>query len=156
MRRQNKVLITVLAVLVVYLVLSIPGRSTTQTVGAGNTSFAWDQNQMWQSLEAGFRDARTAGCISVNPQVRKGLQEGRRHLTMLAGQEFDPSDPLFDSIETNLFGLGPLVAACPENLEQYSSLVTSLRDEVKLLSRSWEPHLRKLCCRRRMIHLLQS
>ena len=135
---KKKALTALTAVIAVYLLLSIPAWDIPQTTGAGFESFAWNQNQMWESLEAGFRKARAAGCNSVNPQVRKGLQEGRRHLTMLAGKQFVPSDPLFNSIEANLFGLGPLVAACPENLEEYSRLVTSLRDEIKLLSRTWD------------------
>jgi hypothetical protein len=138
MRPKKKAMTLLTAVIAVYLILSIPSRDIHQTTGAGFESFAWNQNQMWESLEAGFRKARAAGCTSVNPQVRKGLQEGRSHLTILAGREFDPSDPLFINIEANLFGLGPLVAACPENLEEYSRLVTSLRDEVKLLSRAWD------------------
>ncbi len=152
MHRKNAVLAGVIALLVIYLALSIPGGNAPQTVGAGNTSFAWDQDQMWESLEAGFREARAAGCTSVNPQVSKGLLEGRRHLTMLAGRELDPSDTLFDNIEANLFGLGPPVAACPENLAEYSSLVTSLRDEVKLLSRFWD--VRDRMVRDRLYRLL--
>lgn len=149
---KKKVLSGLIAVIAVYLLLSIPPRDIPQTAGAGFKSFAWSQNQMWESLEAGFRDARTAGCTSVNPQVRKGLQEGRRHLAKLAGREFEPSDPLFNTIEANLFGLGPLVAACPENLEEYSRLVTSVRDEVKSLSRTWD--VRDRMVRDRLYRLL--
>ena len=135
---KKKVLTVLTAVIALYLLLSIPASDIPQTTGAGSTSFAWNQNQMWESLEAGFRDARAAGCPVVGPEIEKGLQQGRQHLAMLAGREFAPSDPLFNSIEANLFGLGPLVAACPENLEGYSRLVTSLRDQVKLLSRTWD------------------
>ena len=71
---------------------------------------------------------------------------------MLAGREFDPSDPLFNGIEANLFGLGPLIAACPENLEEYRRLVTLLRDEVKLLSRTWD--VRDSMVRDRLYRLL--
>ncbi len=152
LRRNNTALMGIIAVLIVYIILSIPGWNTPQAVGSGKTSFAWDQNQMWETLEAGFREARAAGCTSVNPQVRKGLQEGRSHLMMLAGREFDPSDPLFNSVEANLFGLGPLVAACPDNLEEYSSLVTSLRDGVKRLSRTWD--VRDKMVRDRLYRLL--
>ncbi len=150
--RKNAALLGIISIMLLYLVLSIPGLNTPEVVGAGNTSFVWDQNQMWESLEAGFRKARTAGCTSVNSKIRKGLHEGRKHLTMLAGRELDPSDPLFNSIEANLFGLGPLVAACPENLEEYSSLVTSLRDGVKRLSRTWD--VRDRMVRDRLYRLL--
>jgi len=137
--KPKKIVITLLiAVISVYLLLSIPPRDIPQTDGAGFKSFVWNQNQMWEALEAGFRDARASGCPVVNPEIEKGIQQGRRHLAMLAEGQFEPSDPLFDSIEANLFGLGPLVAACPENLEGYSKLVNSLRDGIKMLSRTWD------------------
>jgi hypothetical protein len=93
---------------------------------------------LWESLEAGFRKARAAGCSVAGPEIEKGLQQGRRHLAMFAEKQYVPSDPLFDSIEANMFGLGPLIAACPESLEGYSKLVTSFRDKIKLLSRTWD------------------
>jgi hypothetical protein len=151
-QRKNTALTVVLALLIVYLLLSIPGRNTHTAVGAGNTTFTWNQNRVWQSLEVGFREARAAGCSSVNPKVKKGIEEGRRHLKVLAGREFDPSDPLFNSVEANLFGLGPLVAACPENLEEYSRLISSLREKVKVLSRTWD--VRDRAVRDRLYRLL--
>ncbi len=135
---KKKGLILLIAVTAVYLLLSIPAKDTPQTSGAGSASFAWDQDEMWESLEAGFREARTAGCDGAGPEIEKGLQLGRQHLALLAEKEFLPSDPLFDSVEANVFGLGPLVAACPEYSEAYTVLITTLRYEVKLLSRTWD------------------
>ena len=63
-------LITAAAVSAVYLLLSIPVTDVVPVSGAGKTSFAWNQNQMWQALERRFREARSAGCPAVD-HVRK-------------------------------------------------------------------------------------
>jgi hypothetical protein len=120
--------------------------------GAGKQSFAWNQNQMWQALEARFRDARSAGCPATAEEIRQRLQEGHQQLAALAGGQFDVSDPLFDAVESNLFNLGPLMAACPEHIAEYARLITSVRDAVKLQSWRWDVHDRKV--RDRLYRLL--
>jgi hypothetical protein len=107
---------------------------------------------MWQALEARFRDARSAGCPATAAEIRQRLQEGHQQLAALAGGQFDVSDPLFDAVESNLFNLGPLMAACPEHIAEYARLITSVRDAVKLQSWRWDVHDRKV--RDRLYRLL--
>ncbi|KPK34358.1 MAG: hypothetical protein AMK70_07650 [Nitrospira bacterium SG8_35_1] len=131
-------LITAAAVSAAYLLLSIPVTDVVPVSGAGKTSFAWNQNQMWQALERRFREARSAGCPAVDQELQDRLQEGNRHRAMVEKGQFMPSDPLFNDLELNMFGLGPLIAACPERLPAYTELVISVRDAVKQASGNWD------------------
>ena len=120
--------------------------------GAGNQPFAWNQNRMWQTLETKFKAARSAGCSGTAAEISQRLREGHQQLVALAGRQLEPADPLFDAVESNLFNLGPLTAACPEHIGEYAELITSVRDAVKLQSRSWDVHDRKV--RDRLYRLL--
>ena len=152
MRTKKIVLITVVCIVAAYLLLSIPPGAAPKMQGAGKQSFAWNQNQVWQALEAKFRNARMSGCAVTSAEISQHLQEGNRQLAALAGNQFGPSDPLFDAVELNLFNLGPLMAACPEHISEYAKLVISVRDAVKLQSREWDVHDRKV--RDRLYRLL--
>jgi len=67
MRWKKIILIAMIILLLLYGMLSIPVKDTPQMSGAGKQSFAWNQNEMWQALEAKFRDARSAGCPAAEP-----------------------------------------------------------------------------------------
>jgi len=143
-RSKKKIaLIVAAAISVMYLLLSIPARDAPQMRGAGNKPFAWNQNQVWQALETRFRAARSAGCSGTAAEIRQRLQEGHQKLATLASGQFEPADSLFDTVESNLFNLGPLMAACPEHIGEYAELITSVRDAVKLQSLRWDVHDRK-------------
>ena len=152
MRWKKIILIAMLILLLLYGMLSIPVKDTPQMSGAGKQSFAWNQNEMWQALEAKFRDARSAGCPAAEPGIRKHLQEGYGQLAIMAGRPSEPSAFLFDAVESNLFNLGPLMAACPEHIDEYEKLVSSMREAVKLQSRTWDVHDRTV--RDRLYRLL--
>ena len=151
--RLNKIaLIVVAGIAAAYLVLSIPGKDTPQMSGAGKQSFAWNQNEMWQALEARFRNARSAGCSETAREIGQRLQSGHQQLAALASGKFDPTDALFNAVESNLFNLGPLMAACPEHIDEYAKLVSSMREAVKLQSRTWD--VRDRAVRDRLYRLL--
>ena len=141
-----------IALVVIYLVLSIPISGTLDVRGAGKQSFAWNQDQVWNELENKFQRARSSGCPGVVPEIRQRLLEGNKQLAEMAGRQFGPTEPFFDEVEANLFQLGPLMAACPDNVKEYARLVTSLRTAVKLQSRSWD--VREQAVRDRLYRLL--
>ena len=152
MRWKKNILIVAVTVSLFSIALSIPGNDVPRVSGAGNTPFAWNRNQMWQELENRFRNARAAGCSRINPEIRKLLQEGGGHVAAIAQRQFQAADPFFDTVEGNLFSVGPLVAACPELMGEYAKVVTSLRDGVKLQSTSWDVRDRQV--RDRLYRLL--
>lgn len=152
MRLKKVALIVVAGIVAAYLVLSIPGKGPPQMRGAGKQAFAWDQNEMWKALEARFREARSAGCPAMESGIRKRLEEGNRQVAAMARRQFEPSDLFFDAVESTLFNLGPLMAACPEQIDEYTRLITSVRAGVKLQSRNWDVRDRKV--RDRLYRLL--
>lgn len=151
-RFKKNTLIVAVALLLLSGMLSIPAEDTPQMSGAGKTSFAWNQNEMWQALEARFRDAGSAGCPRAVAEIQQRLQEGNRQLTVMAGGQFEPSAQLFDAVESNLFGLGPLMAACPGHIDEYTQLITSVRIALKRQSLTWDVRDRKV--RDRLYRLL--
>jgi hypothetical protein len=150
--RKEKIVLIITAILFLYGILSIPESDSPQLTGAGRPSFAWDQNEMWQTLEARFRDARSAGCPKIAPEIQQRLQEGSRQLAVMAAGQFGPSDVFFDLVESNLFALGPLMAACPEHAGEYTKLIASVRDALKRQSLTWDVRDRKV--RDRLYRLL--
>ncbi|MEI6154750.1 MAG: YiiX/YebB-like N1pC/P60 family cysteine hydrolase, partial [Deltaproteobacteria bacterium] len=132
--------------------LSIAAEDTPRKIGAGKTPFAWNQNEMWQALETRFRDARAAGCPGAASEIEQRLQEGNRQLTVMAGGQLEPADQIFDAVESNLFSLGPLMAACPGRIDEYIKLITSVRNALKKQSIKWDVSDRKV--RDRLYRLL--
>ncbi|MBP1747576.1 MAG: hypothetical protein H6Q52_115 [Deltaproteobacteria bacterium] len=118
--------------------LSIADGDTPQKTGAGAAVFAWNQNAVWQALEARFRDVRSAGCRGAAAEIEKRFQEGNRQFSLMSGSQLKPTDHLFDAVEANLFGLGPLMAACPERVPEYAKLIASVRNVLKRQSIAWD------------------
>ncbi len=138
MKLKKNLIRLAIALVALYLVLSIPVTDTIRICGAGKKSFAWNQDEAWSALEAKFRQARSSGCPNVAPEISQRILEGNRQLAMMAGGQFAPADHFFDEVEANLFRLGPLMAACPERIKEYAQLTTSLRAAVKVQSRQWD------------------
>jgi len=56
----------------------------------------------------------------------------------MAAEELACGDAKFDALETNLFLLAPMVAACPKQLPGYLQLYTRMREAVKRQSEHWD------------------
>ena len=124
--------------------MSIAAGDTAQKAGAGATPFAWNQNEVWKALETRFREVRAAGCPGAAAEIEQRLQEGSRQLALMALSQFEPTDKIFDAVEANLFGLGPLMAACPERILEYARLVASMRNTLKRQSITWDVNDRQV------------
>ena len=151
--RSKKIILSVaVAFLLLYGILSIPAGDTPRMRGADKQPFVWNQNDMWQALEARFLEARSAGCPGVAAEIGQRLEAANRQLTVMAGGQLEPTAQIFDAAESNLFGLGSLMAACPEHIGDYTHLVASLRAELKRQSIGWDVRDRKV--RDRLYRLL--
>ncbi|MDB6034870.1 MAG: hypothetical protein JWM16_5208 [Verrucomicrobiales bacterium] len=137
--RISKIFFNCLAALTLgYVLLLIPESHPPFPKGAGKRPFVWNLNAFWSSLEQQFNQNRTAGCSGLETQLSAALSENNRLLELIATKPLGPADPLFTSLETNLFNLAPLAAACPARLHDYIELVTRTRAEVKRQSQSWD------------------
>jgi len=122
-----------------FLLLAIPGpEPEVEPAPARGAAFAWNRDAFWRALETRFAATRGAGCEAAGPETARGLAAITRHLTALDRRASAPDAPVFDSLETALFTLGPVVAACPARLREFVALANWTREEVKLQSRRWD------------------
>ena len=120
-----------------YLLLLIPDRDAAPPPAAANGHFNWNRDSVWYRLEANFKAVRTAGCDPSRTAVTRQLQRDDRLLGVLQ-RPVRPDAPVLDTIELEIFELGPVMAACPQWVPQYTRLVTSVRTAVKRQSEHWD------------------
>ncbi len=100
--------------------------------------FAWKQDAVWAGLEREFVSARTTGCDAIVPRMEAFAGDINDLLAELGNRSLPPELPLFTKLETNLFHLAALTAACPERLNDFTALVTRTRAAVKRQSEQWD------------------
>src|SRR5574341_1723919 len=105
-----------------WLVLLIPDSEPVGISGAGKQAFVWNRDAFWSQLESHFQAARSAGCASLTNDIRKALGKASGVLQGISETALPSRAPEFLVLETNLFRLAPLVAACPEFLADYTAL----------------------------------
>jgi hypothetical protein len=122
----------------IYVVLLIPDRDPPAVHTAAERPFVWNRDAFWKSLETRFEEARAAGCPALAPRIDalEGAIEPQLH--RLEVEHLTPGDPSLESLETSLFELTPLVAACPERLSEYLSTIARLRQGIKRQSQAWD------------------
>ena len=121
-----------------YLVLLVPEPGPSTPRGAGKQPFLWKQDPFWAELENQFIKARAAGCQSLHSRIATASSELHATLEQISSRPLPPEAPVFTNLETGLFQLGPMVAACPEGLNDYIALVTGIRTEIKRQSQHWD------------------
>ena len=122
-----------------YLLLLIPEGAPPKAAGAGKKTFVWNQDEVWTNLAHDFVQARSDDESTVSNRVAGLMSESRRLLAGMApGAGVGPQDRRWLEVETNLFKLGPLVAAHPAQLPEYAALVNEVRREVKEHSTHWD------------------
>jgi len=121
-----------------YLVLLIPAPGVSVPRAAGRQPFLWNQDSFWSELEKEFNQARTQGCQSLLSRIDTDLNSTQSLLEKCSAKPLHPRDPLFADMESQLFRLAPLLAACPDRLTNYIMLVTRTRAELKAQSQNWD------------------
>lgn len=149
---RKTILRGVLALSGLYLLLLIPDPTPVPPRPANRSPFGWNRDQHWKDLEARFAADRAGDSRAVRETLRASLERGAQLVARLDTRRCSPDDPIFAEIEENLFALGPLVAATPDQLPAYMGLVTSMRDAVKGQSTGWD--MNADASRNRMYRLL--
>jgi hypothetical protein len=137
MRKRNVAAGILLAVIVLFALLSIPATDPPVPAGAAGKPFTWKQDERWIALEKSFQEAREIGCRGLQRRTVQGFQQGRKYLTTLSVAHVKPDAQVLGRLETLTFGLGTMVAACPQRLPDYVDLVTKTRNLMKRQSRDW-------------------
>jgi len=138
MRKRKIAAGIVLAVAVLFALLSIPTPDPVIAQGAAGQPFLWKQDATWTALEKSFHEAREIGCRGLEPRINQGFRQGREYLSTLAASPVKPDAPVLTRMETLTFGLGTMVAACPERIPDYIDLVTKTRSLAKHQSQGWD------------------
>src|SRR5258706_1244782 len=157
----------VIFLVLAYLALLVPEPRGPVARGAGKQPFIWKQDPFWFELERQFNQARAEGCQTLLTRIDADLDAVQRLVGQCSGNYLPPEAPVFADLESGLFRLAPLVAACPQRLTDYIALATPARSELRIQSQhcdlnaasprqrlyrlclapAWRS--RKSCCRRR-------
>jgi hypothetical protein len=119
------------ALVLIAVLLLIPEPLPRVPQASAPRPFAWKQDEVWAGLEREFVSAKTAGCATIAGRMKSVTGEINNLLEELGDRTLPPASPLFTVLETNLFHLAALVAACPERLNDFTALVTRIRTAVK-------------------------
>lgn len=137
--RPRRLLVwTAVAASAFYLLLLMPNADPVLSAPTDGRPFAWNRDDFWSSLETRFRGAREAGCETLHDQVEGELRSVRQLLASIDRETAGPDDHRWLTIETSLFNVAPLVAACPTRLLDQMELFTSVRASVKRQSAHWD------------------
>ncbi len=151
-RRSRITLYTLAAALLLYALLLIPDRELPKPVLPPAAPFVWDQDQYWQVLESRFQQARSANPDTTDAEILLRLDRLREIMLILWRAAPSPSNPVFAQVETELFELGPMIAARPEYLNDYRQVISDLRVWLKRWSQNWD--MNALDTRRTLYRLL--
>ena len=137
---------------ILYLVLLIPAPEPKPKPNTGQRPFAWNQDEFWAELQGRFVQAREAGCATLAASISNARSRISQTLDELAQGALPPDDARFTALETNLFHLAPLIAACPVRLGEFVALANRTRAEVKKQSQAWD--MNSAVARQRVYRLL--
>lgn len=118
--------------------LLVPAGSPAILPPADARPFLWDQDDIWASLEAAFLASRETGCDVTGERVDEQLAIFEDDVAWLEAGNVSPGDERLDVLESNLFAVAPLVAACPESVSAMLDIVGRLRPALKRASRDWD------------------
>ena len=105
--RLRKAAGILLFVCLLYALLLIPDPIPPVQTGAGKQPFLWARDAYWAALEKEFQQSRSLGCNGLAKQIEASLAEIGKSLEFLATTNVPPTAPVFATLETNVFHLGP-------------------------------------------------
>ena len=136
----------------VYLLLLIPDSEPVIPSEVVSEPFLWNRDAYWDSLEASFQEARQMDSTVREDSTQALVQRIDRTLSIDFYVPPQPSEPMFDVLERDVFQLGALVAAAPEHVSEMLAMHTDLRRQVKHWSQGWDMESRE--ARDRLYRLL--
>jgi hypothetical protein len=135
--RLRKAAGILLFVCLLYALLLIPDPIPPVQTGAGKQPFLWARDAYWAALEKEFQQSRSLGCNGLAKQIEASLAEIGKSLEFLATTNVPPTAPVFATLETNVFHLGPMMGACPERLPEFLQTFARMRSLIKRQSEHW-------------------
>jgi hypothetical protein len=139
MRTIGKVVAaTLIGLVMVFFLLAIPVKDPAVPEATRRGAFTWNQDDYWRSLEAAYNATVRSGCAPGDSTARSRVRMLDRWASRLEGTTIPAHDRVLDSLTLTFFELGPYVAACPAQLQDYILLSSRLREGIKQQSRTWD------------------
>ena len=139
MRRTGKlILVALISLAAVFGVLLIPDRDPVVALASRRGAFTWNQDEYWQSLEAAYNAAVRSGCAQGDSLARARMGALLRWRVDLEGVRIPAESRVLDSIMLTFFELGPYIAACPDQVQEYILTSAGLREAIKRQSTGWD------------------
>lgn len=123
---------------VVLLLLAIPPKDREIPAATLTGAFTWNQDDYWESLEAAYNAAVRNGCAVGDTLARSRMKALDRWAARLETTPISAQARVLDSLTLTFFALGPHVAACPAQVQEYILLSSRLREGIKRQSRAWD------------------
>ncbi len=130
--------VTLILIIPLYLILLIPGPTPKIRGEQDKKPFAWSRDAYWRELEDNFKRARNAGCERLSPSIALDFAGEDSLLNIISVGQLDPQSSTFNFIETGMFHLASMIAACPAYLNDYRNFTIRLRNLVKRQSIGWD------------------
>jgi hypothetical protein len=138
--KKHRILSFFILLALVYVLLLIPDETASvapvKASGAARP-FVWNQDSRWDSLEAKFAMARSAGEGAVQQTLENRLLNIEVILQEIDQKVLPPTSPVFSELEENFFALAPLVGASPHYVTIYVNLASQIRKALKHQSEQW-------------------
>lgn len=125
-------------VFILFFLLAIPAPEPPVPTLSEKPTFAWNQDEVWEQMEAQFTQARKAKCEDYSGQIDSAFVKTNQLLDTLKRANYPAGHPYFKKLETQLFTLGPILGACMDRLEDYMALFGTTRQVVKQQSQHWD------------------
>lgn len=132
---------------IAYGVLLIPDREPKLPVddlrGGTKKAFVWNQDTFWTQLEKKYVESRIAGCEEVRRSVDSLLALAWKNLSYINQKPIGPESTTFKDHENLIFGIGALVAPCPDRFIEFKQVVEDSREAIKRQSEHWDMNKRE-------------
>ena len=135
---MKKILIILLAMILLYLILLIPASNDQLPQSPGKESFIWDKDILWQEMEKKFQEARNTPCKFLDKDISSSLRNYNLLLQVFDSKKFEYDNTIFQLMEYEFFKLAPMIAACPDRLNDYIELAVKVRQKIKEQSINWD------------------
>lgn len=139
MKRTGKIiLVTVVCLAAIFMLLAIPSKERDVPAATSRGAFTWNQDEYWHSLEAAFNAAVREGCPAGDSLAQSRMRSLTRWATQLETTRVPAQARVLDSLTLTFFELGPHIAACPAQVQEYILISSRIREGIKRQSQEWD------------------
>jgi hypothetical protein len=142
----------IIFLIVVYSLLLIPGADYQIPIETEAKPFLWDRDELWNSLEGLFREARLTPRELLQGTIDSGMANLEALIQRIEHSEIAPEAMVLDTLEATVFHLASQIAACPDRMSAFIDCFSNIRTALKQQSNRWD--MSDVMARHRIYRLL--